>query len=693
MKNVRESILELNWESFENLSPEKRGDLAKKILAAMTLEEKAEKMAGDDSFIHVIGMLIHYNKSPISAGNIEELGIPGIEFTDGPRGVVLNHSTCFPVSMARGATWDKELEIRIGNAIGIEAKSQGANFFGGVCINLLRHPAWGRAQETYGEDPYHLGEMGSALVQGVQQHIMACAKHYACNSIENTRFKLNVQIDERTLREVYLPHFKKCVDTNVASIMSAYNRVNGSYCGHNEHLLRDILKKDWNFQGFVITDFVFGIRDGKKAINAGVDIEMPYQWKMKPKKIVKWVGNGEISEDLIDDAVLRILRQEIKFAKKQDPEVYNSSTIVSEEHKMLALEAAQKSIVLLKNEHHFLPLKSSSLKKIVVIGQLATMKNLGDKGSSRVYPPYVVTPLEGIQKAVGEDIEVVYDNGKNLQKVKQVCMDADAVVIVVGFTYKEEGENMTFGGGDRDSLRLTEYDEHLILSLSEVFNNCIVVMEGGSAIITEKWRQNIPAILMVWYPGMEGGTALADLIFGKVNPSGKLPIVFPKNLEQLPHFDSKTKEIEYGYYHGYRLMDKEGYEPAFPFGYGLSYTTYTYKNLRLSKHKISPEESLEIKIDITNSGTIKGEEIAQLYIGYNNSSVDRPLRDLKGFARISLNSQETKTISLHLNPKDLSYYDSKTQKWVLEEITYSVYVGPSSQETDFLEATFEISTA
>ncbi len=688
---TRNNISNLNWEDFENLKGDEIEETAKQILSIMSLKEKARKMAGDQSMLHAIGMLIHYNKNPISAGRIEQLNIPGIQFTDGPRGIVLNNSTCFPVSMARGATWDIDLEERIGNAIGIEAKAQGANFFGGICINLLRHPAWGRAQETYGEDPHLLGEMGSALLKGVQRHIMACAKHYACNSVENTRFKINVDIDERVLREVYLPHFKKCVNNGVASIMSAYNRVNGKYCGHNEHLLRQILKEDWNFQGFLVTDFVFGIRNGLKAIKAGVDIEMPFKWKMHPKKIVKWVNQGKISEELINESVLRILKQEIRFAKKDNPELYNLDKIASEEHTELALEAARKSIVLLKNVGNLLPLKKESIKKIAVVGKLADMENIGDKGSSRLYPPYVITPLQGIKKALGDSIEVVYNEGKSLTKTKEITKDADIVVIVVGFTWKQEGENMTFAGGDRDTLSLSEDDENLILTLSESCDRCIVVLEGGSAIITERWRQNVPVIIMAWYPGIEGGTAIADIILGNINPSGKLPTVFPKSSEQLPFFDSSTLEIKYDYYHGYKLMDKRGFEPAFPFGYGLSYNTYEYKNLRINKSEIKKGEKIEISFDITNKGDLNGDEIVQLYIGYENSSVDRPKKELKGFTRVNLESQETKKVSLNLDSNDLAYYNTETKQWVVEQIKHIIYVGPSSRASDLLEASFQIS--
>ncbi|MFO7796238.1 MAG: beta-glucosidase [Promethearchaeati archaeon] len=686
----KERIKSQVWRDFGALNEEEIDQKARELLGMMSLEEKAHQMSGDDSLLHGIGMAIHYNKYPIPAGVDKKLNIPGVLFADGPRGVVLNNSTCFPVSMARGATWDKDLEERIGNIIGIEAKAQGANFFGGVCINLLRHPAWGRAQETYGEDSYLLGELGSALVKGTQNHIMACAKHYACNSMENARFKVNVKIDERTLREVYLSHFKKCVDQEVASIMNAYNRVNGRYCGHNPHLIREILKKDWGFKGFVITDFLLGIRDGKKAIKAGIDIEMPFHWRMKAKKIVEWVKNGEIAEELVDEAVLRILRQKIKFSKEQNPQYYNIDKVASKDHTNVALEAARKSIVLLKNEKNILPLDKSKIKNIAIIGKLAKKENLGDKGSSRVYPSYTVTPYEALERVAENYFNLSYSSGKKKEKAQEIASKADVAIIFVGYTDKNEGEYVFSKGGDRDVLTLNPEDEELILSVAEVNEKCIVVMEGGSSIITESWRSHIPAILMAWYSGMEGGTAITEILFGKINPSGKLPVVFPKSQDQLPFFDKKAKEIEYGYYHGYKLMDKEGYEPAFAFGFGLSYNTYSYSNLKITPDRIKKGDSTNISIDVKNNGEYAGEEIVQVYVGYKNSIVDRPVKELKGFERVKLNPREKKTIKIDLDSNDLAYYSIDKSKWIIEDLTYNVFVGPSSEDQKLVKTSFVI---
>ncbi len=683
----------INWNDLKGLSDDQIEEKAKTILSAMTLEEKLYQMAGDLTVDEGDKkMQEKYNVEPIPAGEDKNLGIPGVLFSDGPRGVVIGNSTCFPVSMARGASWDLELEEKIGNAIGIEAKSHGANYFGGVCINLLRHPAWGRAQETYGEDTYHLGAFGVALLNGVQNHIMACAKHYACNSIENTRFDLNVSIDERTLREVYLPHFKQCVDAGVASIMNAYNKVNGKYCGHNPHLLRDILKNDWNFRGFVITDFFWGIRNGALALNAGVDIEMPFQFHMTSKKMIRYLKEGRFPEELIDKAVLRILRQKLKFAYDGDSKIYNKEKIACKEHIELALDAARKSIILLKNENSILPLDKEEIKQIAIFGELADLPNIGDFGSSRVYPPHVITPLDGIRNVAGNTINVIFDKGKDLKEAKELANSSDISIIVVGYTSRDEGEGTgtKIRIGDRKSLELHEKDEKLISAISSVNNNCIVIMEGGGPIITESWKNKVPAILMAWYPGMEGGTALGEIIFGIVNPSAKTPAVFPKAEDQLPFFDATTTEIEYGYYHGYRLMDKEGYEPAFPFGYGLSYTTFSYENLRIDKKSINTEGEIQVSVDVSNTGSRIGEEVVQMYVGYKNSSVDRPIKDLKGFTKVLLNPGEKKTVNLKLKAKDLAYYDVDKKEWIIEKIEHMIYVGPSSRKDDLMSTTFLI---
>lgn len=677
-----------------NIKDPEREKRIQELLSKMTLDEKIAQMTPCTNLLKHAIMLPRYNMFTYDSGENRRLGIPAKKFTDGPRGVTVGSSTCFPVSMARGAAWDPELEERIGSVIGYEARARGANYFGGVCINLLRHPGWGRAQETYGEDPYHLGVLGVGLVKGVQKHALACAKHFACNSIEESRFFVNVKCDQRTLREIYLPHFKMCVDAGVASIMSAYNQVNGELCGHNGPLLKGILKDEWGFDGFVISDFMWGVKDTKAAANNGLDIEMPVA-RFYGKKLKKAVGSGDVPEKNIDDAVIRILRQKDRFAKVGEPGGYDNKKVACAEHAELALEAAHKSIVLLKNENSVLPFDLEKIKNLAVIGKTADKAVLGDMGSSRVRPPYAITPLQGIRDRAGSQINVIYNSGSDLTEAARIAREADAVILVAGLSWKEEGEFLPIPlfklGGDRLDLDLPRKQQELIKTVAAQNENCVVVLEGGSAITMEAWKDKVHAILMAWYPGMEGGNAIADILFGKVNPSGKLPIVFPESVGQLPFFDNKVKEIEYGYFHGYRLFDKKGMDPAFAFGFGLSYTQFKYSGLALDRKVIGGSGMVEVELDVANIGKTAGEEIVQLYVGYAGSKVERPIKDLKAFKRLALGPGETKTISFELAARDLAYYDAEKKCWEVEQIEYIVYAGSSSRMEDLhLRDTFKV---
>jgi beta-glucosidase len=595
--------------------------------------------------------------------------------------------------MARGATWDVELEERVGDVMGVEARSLGANTLAAVCINVLRHPAWGRAQETYGEDPYHLGEMGAASVRGIQRHAMACVKHFACNSIENSRMRVDVRIDERPLREIYLRHFKRCVDAGAASVMSAYNKVNGSFCGHNARLLREILKEEWGFDGFVMSDFVFGVRDAKAAALAGLDLEMPFRWHYAGS-LEKLVGTGEVPEALVDEAVMRILRQKIRFAQIGEPARYGRRQVACDAHRALAREVAQKGIVLLKNEPveagepPILPFAVTRLGRLAVVGRLAAEPNIGDAGSSRMRPPHVVTPLDGIRAVLEGNTALIQETSGRPQAAADAARAADAAVVVVGYTSKDEGEHLHMlgykTGGDRVSLYLRPEDEALIQAVASVNPRTVVVIIGGSAVITERWRDRIPGILMAWYPGMEGGAALADILFGVVNPSGKLPTVFPRSAEHLPPFDPEADAVDYGYWHGYRMLDHDGREPAFPFGHGLSYTTFQYANLRLSADSVPYSGAITVSVDVANTGDRAGDEVVQLYAGYPESAVERPVRELKAFARVSLAPGEAKTVNLVLPVRRLAYWDEERGRWWVEPVRHTILVGPSARASDLL---------
>ncbi len=714
-------------ETGEHLTDEQIDARARQLLAQLTLDEKIKMMSGDAPFWPGMADMMNdgYADHPWVAGAVPRLGIPGVRFADGPRGVIMDGGTTFPVSIGRGATFDPELEERVGEVIGKEMRAMGGNFFGGVCINLLRHPAWGRAQETYGEDPIHLGEFGSALATGVQKHVMACAKHYALNSMENARFSVDVTIDPRSLHEIYLRHFKRTVDDGVASIMSAYNSCNGEWCGQNYTLLTEILKQQWGFQGFVMTDFIFGMRDSKKAALAGQDVEMPFDM-IHVQHLKKLVEQGEVPLERVDDAALRVLRQQVRFAQGRNPQDYPLEVCGSPTHVQVAREAAEKAIVLLKNEGQILPLKA--VEKLAVIGKLAAAANTGDGGSSNTRPAYVVTPLQGLQEALSEQVEIAYDDGSDPARAAQVAATADTVVIVVGYTFLDEGEYvspdtmaelsrnfpppkpeemvyaqkmMSMGsanpaemnamppGGDRKVLTLLPHDEALILAVAKANPKVVVAMMGGSAIITENWREKVPGILMLWYPGMEGGRAFTDILLGKVNPSGKLPVVFAKSAGDLPYYDMNAKAITYDMWHGYRKLEHDSVAPAFPFGFGLSYTTFRLDDLRLEKSALGKQDTLAFSVKVANTGPVAGDTVVQAYLAAPHSKVERAPKELKAFRRVGLQPGESQTVHLEIPARDLAYYDPQ-QGWTVEPSAYTLIVAQHSLDEAALKTDFEI---
>jgi len=710
-------------ETAEMLSDQQIDAKARALVAQMTLDEKLGLMDGDTRFWPGLAVMMPaggYASRAWVAGSVPRLGIPGIRFVDGPRGIIMKGATTFPVSMARGATWDVDLETRIGDVIGRELRALGGNFFGGVCINLLRHPAWGRAQETYGEDTFHLGAFGAALATGVQNHVMACVKHFALNSMENARFKVDVTIARRPLHEIYLRHFKRVVEMGVAAVMSAYNGVNGEWCGQNAALLTGALKQDWSFQGIVVTDFIFGMRDAKKAALAGQDVEMPFAM-LYDRDLKSLVERGEVPVSRVDDAALRVVRQQVRFGQGRNPSAYGREVIGCEAHRAVAREAAVKSIVLLKNDVGFLPLQN--VKRLAVIGRLADVPNTGDGGSSNTYPAHVVTPLEGLRAVGGGRFTIDYDDGSDPARAAALAKSADAVLVVAGYTHADEGEYIppdmmdpfvpTFpkprpeeqkiadaiiggtrvsgfpAGGDRERLTLHPRDEALILVVAAANPNTAVAVMAGSAVIMEAWRERVRAILMLWYPGMEGGHAIADILFGKANPSGRLPCTFPARVSDLPAFDRNAAAITYDLWHGYRLLERDGHAPAFPFGFGLSYTKFRYADLRLERTELRAAQALVMTIDVTNVGSVPGDEVIQLYIAAKGSAVERPAKELKGFARVSLVAGESRSVRIEVPSTELAYYDA-VRGWVVEPIAYEVIVGSHSLDQDALRATFRV---
>lgn len=648
------------------------------LIARMSLAEKIAQMHGST-----------FAGSAWRTPGVAALGVPGLGMLDGPRGVSAGagNGTAFPVGMARGATWDPALEERVGAAIGEEVRAKTASVLLAPTINILRHPRWGRAQETYGEDTVHLGRMATGFVRGVQRHVIANPKHFAANSIEDTRFNVDVSVDERSLREIYLRHFEEAVQRGrAASVMSAYNLVNGQYCAENTHLLHDVLKGDWGFQGFVESDWILGTRSTVPSIQAGLDIEMPVAGHYG-QPLADAVAGGQVPDALIDAAVRRILRAQLCFRLDTDPPIANPGLVESPGHLDLALEVARKGIVLLKNAGGALPLDRAQVGSVVVVGGLATVPNMGDTGSSNVAPTAAVSPLDGILARAG-GVAVAHVAGPTLSPADQAAIAAaGAAVVVVGLTAADEGESIV-GAGDRGSLDLPAGQDQLVADVAALNPRTIVVLEG-SGPVTMPWLGDVAGLLMAWYPGQQGGYAIGDVLFGDVNPSGKLPLTFPVAEADLPPFDNVSADVTYGYYHGYRWLDRNGVAPLFPFGYGLSYARFQYANLRLAPATLSRWGRLRVTVDVTNAGVVAGDEVVQLYVSYPGSAVDRAARDLRAFARVHLEPGETRTVPLEVRAADLAYWDVGAGAWVTEPLTYGVHVGPSSADLP-LSAAFTV---
>jgi len=707
--NYSQNIWEINTDS-----------LAESLISNMTLEEKIDQMYGEKMIFSIpkfIGSYLFKDRfAHIYVGKNERLNIPPWVLSDGPRGArvldkKINAVTTFPVAMARAASWDTNLENKVHKVIAKEMRANKTNYAATPCINLLRHPGWGRAQETYGEDPWLLGEFGLAAVKGIESHnVMACPKHFALNSVENSRWVIDVLIDERALREVYLPHFKKVIQKGKpASIMSAYNKVRGTYSGSNKELLTEILRDDWGFEGFISTDWMYGLYDGIEGIKAGLNVEMPWQDEYSYNTIREGIEEKKISENDIDKLVLNTLKTRLKYAFAYDSIDYPHSIILDSSHINLAAKVAEESMVLIKNKNNVLPFNKIFGSKIGIVGRLANEINTGDLGSSNSKPPYVITPFEGLKlyhKSLNN--EVILIDESNVEEIRNVSKSVEQMIVVVGYTYEDEGEyilsrsemvksaeaNELIGvkgiGGDRVNLRLKPEDEKLIDEVSQLNDNVVVVYVGGSAIDMSPWEDKVNAILFSWYSGMEGGNSLAKILYGDVNPSGKLPFTIAKNQYDYPYFNPYTDSITYEYYHGYTLFEKFNKEIAYPFGYGKSYTDFKYSNLKIEKNKIL-DSTLVVNVDIMNIGNFAGKEITQLYIGFKNSKIDRPIKLLRDFKKNFLDIGERKTINLSVNINDLKWYNKKSRKWEIEDIEYEIYVGGSSKEKDLLSSKFRLS--
>jgi beta-glucosidase len=709
--------------------------VAEALLSRMTQEERLWLLDGDEPFWSgFMAMLTAgYNTRPYIQGQVDRLSLPGLRFSDGPRGIVMGKSTPFPVSMARAATWDTSLEEKVGRVIGLEARAQGANFFGGVCINLVRHPAWGRAQESYGEDPIILGEFGSALSRGVQRNAIAVAKHYALNSMENARFTADVTASEAVLQEVYLPHFRQVIEEGCLGIMSSYNSVNGQWAGQNEELLENTLRHRFNFKGVVVSDFVWGLRDGPLSLKAGLDVEEPFQ-QQRAQHLSEALEKGDVvTQYHVDRSAKRIIATQLMYHANRDKAEPGMDVVFCKDHQNLAREVSARSMVLLKNEtmgdKPILPLRRAELRNVAVVGRLANVANTGDNGSSALRNNHdIVTPFEGLKSSL-PNASITLEEKDDSQAAAKAAYEADVAIIIVGYTSADEGEYLdpaVMGdttltglfppsdgspaadavaklmngevdlsslmgpsdgfGGDRQSLRIRPIDVEIIKAVSAVNPRTVVCIVTAGAVITEEWRSLVPGVVVSWYSGTQGGNALADVLLGDVDASGRLPYSIPTTEDHLPYFDINAKTITYDRWHGQRLLDRLGVDAAFPLGFGLSYTSFHLDDLTVKSSSLS--EKLDVTVMVKNTGTREGRHVVQVYGKPQREDKEFPARLLLGFASVKLLAKETKVVKILASTRPLKMCVDGKFEWASKEA--EIEVGAYSGDESALSCRFAL---
>jgi len=676
------------------------------LIKKMTLSEK-------------VGM-IHANSSFTSAG-VKRLGIPELVTSDGPHGVRLEHGrgwiplnnvadagTYLPTGNTLAATWNRKLGYDFGAVLGNEAKFRGKDVILGPGINIMRSPLNGRNFEYQSEDPYLVAQMAVGYIRGVQdQGVSASVKHFAANNEEVDRGTVNVEMSDRALREIYLPGFEAAVKKGqVNTVMGAYNKFRGQYATQNKYLINDILKGEWGFKGLVMSDWG-AVHNTMEALEGGTDLEMGSDIGTPPLKynqfflgdtVIALVESGKIPVALVDDKVRRILRVMFKtnmIGSKRTAGAYNTKA-----HQKTALKVAEEGIVLLKNEDALLPLCKAKIKTLAVIGQNADRENAMGGGSSQVKAKYEITPLQGLKNLLGSSVNVQYAQGYKIQRNQMVdsllieeavkiAKEADAAIVFCGWTHgydynKWDDNAYDAEGVDKPDLAMPFGQNELIRAVLKANPKTIVVLMGGGPIDINAWVGSSKAIIEGWYPGMEGGTALAEVIFGEVNPSGKLPMTFPKKLADSPahklgQFPGVNGTVHYNedIYVGYRYFDTYNVEPQFSFGHGLSYTTFSYGSVTV---KVAGDKEVTASITLKNTGKRDGAEVVQVYVEPINPSVPRSIKELKGFEKVFLKVGAAKTIKIILGKDAFSYYDDKKKAWVADHGKYRIAIGNSSRD-------------
>jgi beta-glucosidase len=692
------------------------------LLARMTLEEKVDMVSG---------------VTWMDTRSVPRLGIPALKMNDGPLGVrywAIDTSgkrgsfgtTAFPAGVAMAATWDLDLVARQGKAIGQQVRAFGRNMLLGPVVNIARLPQWGRNFEGYGEDPYLVSRLAVSYIKGVQSEgVIGTVKHYAANNQEYERNRVDVKVSERALQEIYFPAFKAAIqEANVGAVMSSYNKVNGLWAAENPYLLTDVLRKQWGFKGLVVSDWASTHTTAETA-NAGLDVEMPgveslkdflkdpvYQKAgfiggfMPPDKLLPAIKSGQVAQPVIDEKVRRILWAMFTLGIFDRRESAATNEVDTPDQQAVARDAAVESMVLLKNAGNALPLAASALHSIAVIGPNAGVARTGGGGSSRVTPKTEpVPPLQGIKDRVGSRVDVGFALGCSMEgedKSKEtpearaalikeavaLAAKSDVAIVFAGYSPETEQE-MT----DR-TLSLPAGQDELIQAVAKANRRTVVVLNAGGPVLMSRWLAQVPSVLLAWYPGQEAGRAPAAVLFGDANPSGKLPVTFLKDWKDSSAYgnypgENLTVEYAEGIYVGYRNFDRKNIEPLFPFGYGLSYTTFAYSDLKVGPAKAAPGQAVEVSLNVRNSGSVAGAEVVQIYLRDVQASVDRPVKELKAFRRVMLKPGETQTLTFTLDKNAMSFYDEKNKAWVAEPGAFEVQAGASSRDIK-LKGSFEL---
>lgn len=646
-----------------------------KIIQQMTLEEKADFCSGSD----------FWHTQPV-----ERLGVPAVMMSDGPSGLRkqdeqgdhlgINESipaVCFPSSAAVASSFDTALAEKLGKTLGNECRAEKLALLLGPGLNIKRSPLCGRNFEYFSEDPYLSGEMGAALVNGIQSNgVGSCVKHFAANDQETDRMVSDSVMDERTLHEVYLPAFETVVKkAKPLGVMAAYNKLNGTHCSENKELLTDILRKRWGYEGMVVTDWG-AVKDRAKGIAAGQDLEMPGGSSRGTKSILSAIKAGTLSEEELNTAVRNLLR----FVDSVTEAESTNAVFDRDADYRMAVSVAENSAVLLKNEKGTLPLAKGC--KAVFLGEFAEHPRYQGGGSSHVNSAKVSCALEhapGVAYAQGYRTDEDAVDPALEQAAVAAAADAEVAVIFAGLPERYESE-----GYDRTTLAMPENQNHLIAAVAAVQPNTVVVLHNGSAV-EMPWLNDVPAVLELYLAGDGAGEAAVDLLYGTVNPSGKLAETFPRKLSDTPAYlsfpgEQETSVYSEGVFVGYRYYDTKEADVLFPFGHGLSYTTFAYSDLRLSHSIVREGEDVQVTVTVTNTGAVSGKETVQLYVTPPKGERHHPVRELKGFAKVSLQPGESKDVQFTLDKRSLAYYEPELHDFYAESGTYQICVGASSRD-------------